>query len=138
MRTLHTASENSTIDYDPSVPCLIDNRKDFFLSDDLKSYMNIGLELLIEMKKNHNRIGWIANMKLMPILPEEVAKWIAQDWIPRALEAGIQHIAMVVPEDVFTKMLFDELEKEIPLNESIAKNFLDIDTAKAWLKDALK
>ncbi len=51
MRTILYNTRNiSTIEYDPTVPCLIDTVTDFLYSEEFRRYMDIGLELLIGKK----------------------------------------------------------------------------------------
>ncbi|HTJ48470.1 MAG TPA: hypothetical protein VL443_03370 [Cyclobacteriaceae bacterium] len=141
MRTiLHSTRSVSTIEYDPTVPCLIDTVTEFLYSVEFKEHMNKGLELLIEKKKDHGEIGWLANTKSVVVFPDDDTKWIIEDWFPRLVEAGIRHIAMVLPEDELVLMsndVFDENYDEVA-KELVIKHFKDIDSAREWLAKSLK
>ncbi|UII29616.1 hypothetical protein LVD17_15050 [Fulvivirga ulvae] len=48
----------STIDFDPSVPCLIHSMSQFVMSTEFRVQMNIGLNLLIDKKNELGKISW--------------------------------------------------------------------------------
>ena len=141
MRTiLHSTRNVSTIEYDPTVPCLIDTVTEFLYSAEFREHMNKGLELLIEKKKDHGEIGWLANTKSIVVFQEDDTKWIIEDWHPRLVEAGIRHIAMVLPEDELVLMsndVFDE-NYNTPVDKLTIKLFKDLDSAREWLMKSLK
>ena len=130
----------SVIEYDPTVPCLIDTVTEFLYSEEFRKHMDKGLELLIEKKKIHGKIGWLANTKTFVAVSEEDIKWIAEDWMVRAAQAGIQYVAMVLPDDEIVKMsneLFDSDFSVPDKNGVIVKQFINLETACDWLRQSL-
>lgn len=136
---LHT-KENGTLDYDASVPCIIFSPIGFLTDEEFKAFLNLGLQIMIEKKKIHGKMSWLADTsRLGALLSEE---WAAKDWNPRTLAEGIQHVAFVLPRDVFGKMPVDnylEMNKE---NQSSSKMstamFEELEAAKEWLRSSLK
>lgn len=142
MKTLlHTTLNTSTIEYDPSVPCLIDTVREFLLSDEIRAHMNKGLELLIEKKQIHGQIGWLANTHSVSPLFEDDLKWIAEDWIPRAEQAGIGYVALVTPGDYVAEMNMEVYEDHLQVvtpGGLVTKKFKDLESAAEWLKHSMK
>jgi hypothetical protein len=62
-------------------------------------------------------------------------KWILEDWLPRAIMAGYNRYAYILPNDVFGQFSFkkviNEIEISIPNVEGAASN--DMTTAIEWL-----
>lgn len=141
MRTiLYTTRNISTIEYDPTVPCLIDTVTEFLYSEEFRRHMDKGLELLIDKKEVHGDIGWLANTKSLVAVPDDDTRWIAEDWCVRAAEAGIRYIAMVLPDDEIVRMSNDFFDKdfEIPSAKGlILKHFADLESACGWLRYSL-
>jgi hypothetical protein len=135
---LHT-KENGTLDYDTTVPCIIFSPIGFVTDEEFKNFLNLGLQFMVEKKKVHGKMAWLADTsRLGALLSEE---WAAKDWNPRALAEGIYHVAFVLPRDVFGQMPVEnylEMNKE---NQSSAKMstamFEDLESAKGWLRDSL-
>ncbi len=136
---LHT-KENGMLDYDASVPCIIFSPIGFLTDEEFKAFLNLGLQIMIEKKKIHGKMSWLADTsRLGALLSEE---WAAKDWNPRSLAEGIQHVAFVLPRDVFGKMPVDNYLEMNTENQSSAKMltamFDELEAAKEWLRSSLK
>ncbi|HEY8936290.1 MAG TPA: hypothetical protein VIM65_13750 [Cyclobacteriaceae bacterium] len=138
--TLYTR-ENGKIEYDSSVPCIIATHIGFWSDEEFKSFLNIGLELMIEKKKEQGKIAWLADASKMGANTSE--EWAVKDWNPRALLAGVQYLAFVVSEEnPFGKMRvdgYDEINKKaIQTEKMTTAMFEDLQSAKNWLREKLK
>ena len=58
--------------------------------------------------------------------------WVAQDWFPRMVEAGLQQFAWIYSPDVFSKFSTDKSTKNA--DGGIIMTFNDVEEGKAWLK----
>lgn len=129
--------EESTIEYDSSVPCIIARHVGFLLSEEFRQFINIELELMIEKKKVHRTIASLTNLKASDAITEEDTAWAAEDWTPRALKAGITHLAFVVNDDVYNlstisaETYSDHISHK---NAIIVAYFKDEESAKIWLR----
>jgi hypothetical protein len=125
-----------TLEYDASVPCITATFNGFMNSDQFRAFLNKGLDLLIEKKKNHGAILWLADTSKHVVQPDSDTKWVADEWNPRALKAGIRHVAFVLPESVFggmsVKKYADNSEKKG--DGMIVQMFGSISSAKDWFK----
>lgn len=126
-----------TLEYDASVPCIVATFNGFMSSEQFRHFLNLGLELLIEKKKEHNRILWLADTSKHVVQPDKDTQWVAQDWNPRALQAGINHVAFVLPDNVFgnmsVKKYSDSTEKKG--DNMVVQMFGDLASAKRWFRN---
>ncbi len=49
------------LEYDSTVPCITASFNGFMSSEQFRSFLNKGLQLLIEKKKEHDKILWLAD-----------------------------------------------------------------------------
>ena len=125
-----------TLEYDPAVPCITATFNGFMNSDQFKSFLNKGLDLLIEKKKVHGKILWLADTRNHVVQPEKDTNWVAEDWNVRALKAGIRHVAFVLPVNAFGGAAVKNYAKknEVQENRMIVEMFQEVSTAKEWFQ----
>jgi len=126
-----------TLEYDSTVPCITATFNGFMSSEQFRTFLNKGLDHLIEKGQSHNKILWLADTRKHVVQPDKDTQWVADEWNPRALKGGIRHVAFVLPENVFgnasVKRYADSTEKK--KDEMIVQMFGDIVTAKQWFKN---
>jgi hypothetical protein len=125
-----------TLEYDSTVPCITATFSGFISSEQFRNFLNKGLDHLIEKKQLHPRILWLADTRKHVVQPDKDTKWVADEWNPRALKGGINHVAFVLPENVFgnasVKRYADNtLQKK---DEMVVQMFGDIKSAKDWFR----
>jgi hypothetical protein len=125
------------LEYDSTVPCITASFIGFMSSEQFRSFLNKGLDYLIEKKKEHDKILWLADTRKHVVQPDKDTKWVADEWNPRALKAGIYHVAFVLPENVFggasVKKYAENNEQK--KDKMVVQMFGDIDSAKNWFRD---
>lgn len=139
---LYTLGE-STIVYDPSVPCMIATHVGFQTSEEFRTFLNKGLELMIEKIKEKGTMAWLPNIRNFDALDERDLQWAAADWNERAYLAGIKHVAFVLADDDYdlatigaeTYVEAGQSQKEKP--QMTTRMFKDEESAKAWLREVL-
>lgn len=125
-------------DFDPTVPCFIDEKVGFLLSEEFRLGMEGGIQLLKEKIKEHSSIGWIANLSKANVFDPEDSKWIIEHWTPAAVEAGLKYVAYIEPESDFAMEKLTRYIKEPVLYKGMVINsFRDIEMAKTWLRSQL-
>lgn len=100
-------------------------------SETVPESLEKGLELIVAKKAT----CWLADCRDMAVMPPGVQQWTAENWWPRALEAGFRWLAILLPKSVITKMAIDASIQ--PSNESQVSEtryFGEVDEAKAWLR----
>ena len=126
--------DNGILDFDSSVPCLVGTFVGFMPDDEFKDFLNLALNYMIEKKKEYGTIAWLPDATEFTVNNSE--EWAAKDWNPRALAAGIRHVAFVLSKDVFGQT---QINHYLELNESQTGNqmqtamFEDLESAKKWL-----
>lgn len=130
---LHTA-EYGTLDYDPSIPCIIATHIGFATDDEFKDLLNLGLVYAVEKKNDYGKISWLADTLLMD--GNTMAEWSAKDWSPRVVAAGIYHIAFVSPNDVLAQLQIGEYITLLPSRMKTV-SFVDVKSAKEWLLEVM-
>lgn len=125
-----------SLEYDSTVPCITATFNGFMSSEQFRNFLNKGLDFLIEKKRFHDRILWLADTTKHVVQPDKDTKWVADEWNPRALKAGIYHVAFVLPENVFggisVKKYAETSEKKG--DSMVVQMFGDINSAKTWFK----
>ena len=125
-----------TLEYDSTVPCITATFNGFMSSEQFRNFLNKGLDHLIEKRKLHAKMLWLADTRKHVVQPDKDTKWVADEWNPPALEGPIYHVAFVLPENVFgnasVKRYADNtLQKK---DEMVVQMFGDIKSAKDWFR----
>ncbi|MEM9828987.1 MAG: STAS/SEC14 domain-containing protein [Bacteroidota bacterium] len=63
---------------------------------------------------------------------DEANEWIAQNWMPRALAAGLKKFAHVISPDIFSALSAEEMITQV--NGFEMRIFEDEEEAKSWLR----
>jgi hypothetical protein len=129
-----------SLEYDATVPAIIARFDGFMSSEQFRDFLNKGLDFLIQKKQNGEHILWLADTSKHVVQPDKDTKWVADDWNPRAIKAGIFHVAFVLPENVFggmsVKKYVENTDKKG--DNMIVQMFGNIDSAKSWFKSLAK
>ncbi|TAF63372.1 MAG: hypothetical protein EAZ55_13855 [Cytophagales bacterium] len=116
------------VEYDETVPCVVMHWLGFSSTEDLKKGMEEGLHLLQEKKLSK----WIADASKMEGGFTEANDWLEQDWTPRAIKAGLMHVAFVQSPDLFNEFSTQEYaERNADLENP---HFTSLEVAKQWIK----
>jgi hypothetical protein len=129
-----------SLEYDATVPAIIARFDGFMSSEQFRDFLNKGLDFLIQKKQAGEHILWLADTSKHVVQPDKDTKWVADDWNPRAIKAGIFHVAFVLPENVFGGMSVKKyVENTDKKGDSIiVQMFGNIDSAKSWFRSLAK
>lgn len=122
-------SDHLTIEWDEQHECVIMNWKGFVGGDKFRDGLLKGLDLLIEKKASR----WLAILTKMGSLLKEDQEWSNKEWFPRAFEAGVKKIAIVIPQKVLAQMSVNAIMQKVARTELVSKHFNSIEEAKKWL-----
>jgi hypothetical protein len=120
----------ATVEYDRTTGAVIGRLLEFAEGEAFKEYM----EALIETTRDTGSNKMLADTsQFESALTQEDQAWSVQDWAPRAEDAGIEYMALVMPEAVVAQMSVDSVVEMA--DDSIERAlFDDVDEAKAWLR----
>lgn len=76
---------------------------------------------------------WLADTGKIKALTDEDQKWINDVWFPRAFEAGVRKMALVIPESALGQMSIRRLMSKVRGGEFETAYFATAEEAKRWL-----
>jgi hypothetical protein len=106
--------------------------KSYALGDQFRTGLEKGLELV---KKQAAR-KWLADMRRMGVVSAANQKWSNEDWFPRALTAGINRMALVVPTSTLSQMSVDAIMSKVEGTNLETAYFDNVEEAKGWLQSS--
>lgn len=125
------------IDYDSSVPCLIATNLKFMLSNEFRSHLEFALVFMEEkINETGKRMMWLVDTRLSPVFVDEDTSWTAEDWTPRALAAGVTHVAFILTQNEWALMSIDAYNEQGSKAGMKVAYFADIDSAKKWFSES--
>jgi hypothetical protein len=125
-------TDHAVIDYDSSVPCATATYWGFMLPDEFKAHLNFALEFMQENIREAGRILWMPDVRQAPARDQETIDWVIKDWNLRAVKAGICHVAMIIPEDIWVVMEIEDYSSKVQDEGMSVRYFRDVESAKNW------
>ena len=97
------------------------------------------LEAALKLHREKNSSRSLSDMRKASVLVDDDAKWVLEDWIPRARAAGVLKFAMLRPASVVFQMQLEQMHRkgggQIAARLGIATEyFADLDEARRWLR----
>jgi hypothetical protein len=119
-----------TVSYDPGIPCLAVKWKQYATSTQLR-YIH---ESLIRLIKKH-RVSKILgdDMDLVSIAAVD-QNWIAHNWMPRAITAGLKSVASIKPRAYFGQISVGRILSIVPVG-LVIQSFDHFEDARNWLRN---
>ena len=115
---------------DTEVPCLTVVWKRQATSAQLRAVHERLIELLRQYKLNK----MLGDDTALPQIEPEDQVWIAHDWMPRAVAAGLKLAANKSPEAYFGRLAVETIKASQSL--LAIRSFDHFDEARRWLKNA--
>lgn len=115
--------------WDDKLKIVITEGEGYADGDDLYKGMNAGIELLAKKKSSR----WLGDLRFRRAMQEADMVWIAKDWTPRAVAAGMKRLAIVVPTSVLGMMALKRTYEKIEEPTHELRYFDSIEEAQAWL-----
>jgi hypothetical protein len=79
---------------------------------------------------------WLVDCRQMRAVKQSDHDWIDASWFPRALPAGLMHIAVVVPKRGLAMMNIDAMVAKAPHTPLPIRNFATVEQAGKWLAES--
>jgi hypothetical protein len=118
-----------TVSYDPDVPCLVVRWKRYATSTQLR-YIH---ECLIRLIKTHGVSKILGDDTDLVNIAATDQHWIVQDWMPRAMAAGLKSAASIKPRAYFGQTSINRILSFLPAGLAI-RPFDNYEEGKNWLK----
>lgn len=127
----HYESDFASVEYDRESGAVVGQLREFTEGEPFREYM----EAIIEALDTEGSDRVLADtIQFDAALTQDDQVWSVKDWSPRAEEAGLEHMALVMPESVVAEMSVDSIVDmaDDTINRGL---FDDMDEAKAWLAE---
>lgn len=89
---------------DSSVPCIIVQLRAFANREQFKQLMNAGLAYYKTHSQPTRRWGWIADTRQMSAIPQEVQRWLADEWNVQAYQAGLREMSIIASTNILGRL----------------------------------
>ncbi|WP_181307764.1 hypothetical protein [Rufibacter sp. XAAS-G3-1] len=102
----------------------------FLKSPEFKQIAEDSLALV--QKTGYSKI--LADTSRIKIIQRESQQWINEEWFPRAVKAGVTHMAFLIPQDYFGKVSVESTNKPMAQRGDIdIQYFTNEKSARRWL-----
>jgi hypothetical protein len=115
---------------DKSIPCVTIVWKGYVTSPQLRSVH----ESLLNVIRMHKLRKILGDDSALPTVHEDDQRWIAKDWVPRAIAAGLRVGAAKSAASHFGRVSLGNLRTAVSAAMPI-RCFDDLETARQWLKN---
>lgn len=90
-------------------------------------------ECILHLLRKHGACKVLGDDTALVTLQPEDRSWIIQDWMPRALAAGLKFAASKTPDSYLGKASVRSVQAAFPA-QLVSQTFNDVDTARQWLR----
>jgi hypothetical protein len=120
-----------TVSYYPDVPCLLVKWKRYATSTQLR-YIH---ECLIQLIKEHGVSKILGDDTDLASIAAVDQHWIARDWIPRAMAAGLKTVVSIKPRAYFGQTSVNRILSFLPAGLAV-RSFESFEEGRSWLRNA--
>jgi hypothetical protein len=91
-------------------------------------------ELILCMLVQYSVSKILGDYTDLPIIHAEDQRWIVEQWLPRAMAAGLKAAASVISMTFFGRVAIGAIQSALARKVQV-RNFRDVHSARRWLKD---
>jgi hypothetical protein len=93
------------------------------------------MELTLHLVEEKRLTRWLGNLKNMGRMQVQDAQWREEVWFPRFVNSTIQKVAIVLSEDYYNYLTFNETIKLFDKNTQVERRlFPNLPEANAWIR----
>jgi hypothetical protein len=120
-----------TLRWEPDDKIVCAQWKNDVRSEPMRAGLEAGLKLIAEKKARR----WLVDSRELGAIDPADVKWVNDNWIPRAVDAGIAWMAFVMAKKIVMQMTMKTFIARINQRELGTAYFEDLDGARTWLRD---
>lgn len=120
-----------TVSHDPDVPCLLIKWRRYATSTQLR-YIH---ECLVPLIKKHSVSKILGDDTDLASIAAVDQYWIARDWIPRAMAAGLKTVVSIKPRAYFGQTSVNRILSLLPAGLAV-RSFESLEEGRSWLRNA--
>lgn len=132
MEKLYEKEGVVAIYWDPSSKALCPEWKSFSVMDrEVKEGLEKLLTFIVEKKCDRQIIN---TGKTLGAFSEQIQDWLGNDWIPRAVKAGMKYVATIIPKNAMAQLSNDYWQEVSTDIGFITINVTSHEDGVEWLK----
>ena len=120
------------VSYDAEVPCVIMTWKGYATSPEFRD----ANERVLGEFKARNGSKMLCDVTNFVLIGSDDQRWLYEDWIPRAMAAGMRTCALVMPVFYFNRVAIENVVQRLDRQTLAVQHFSDREAARAWLVSA--
>lgn len=122
--------EYASINYDEAIQAMILQWKVTATSSEYRNTLN---NLLLGMEQYKTSRVVVDTRHLGVIHPDD-QEWSISDWTVRAMQSGYTHLAIILPDEIFTKLSVEDTMSMVKDKTLVSRYFGSLGEAKEWVK----
>lgn len=133
---LYLDSRFLKIEWDEDLRCVCTQYKDAYADgDEYRSALTEILDLITS--KRASRL--LGDGRLMRVVSSEDQAWVESSWLPRSIQGGLRHSALILPKSTLAKISVQRILTKYRLSDSSSVDvtnayFDSVEAAKQWLR----
>lgn len=124
-------AENYTIEWDQEIEGIVFTWDEYVSGPAFRE----GCETLLDAIKDRNARKLLTDTRGINAHEDQDQRWMQTDWMPRALEAGLEQSAIVHPDSVISTMDVENMLEEMDEGSSEPLLTSDMAEAREWLAE---
>lgn len=118
-----------TVHWNDTAKYVLMEWRKFVIGTDFRQGLDKGLQLVQEKQSTR----WLADLRKLGVVAQEDQQWSNENWFPRAINAGLRRMAIVMPENIVSKWSVEKIMEKVPGTNLTVHYFDNIEKAKQWL-----
>lgn len=119
-----------SIKYDPSLSCLMVERRGFCTGQDFEAF-NLKI---IEATTYYQCYKQISVNTAMKVIAQEDQKWFTEIYWGKVAEVGLKYLAVITPSSKIAQLSIDSVKQRKPTVGIETHYFSTLDEAKEWIR----
>jgi hypothetical protein len=90
-------------------------------------------EHALQAVRENRASKWLMDGRALKVIIEQDQRWLAEDWGPRMVGAGVRHSALVMPKSGLASLTVENVGATHRLEAEQRQSFATLEEAKTWL-----
>ncbi len=121
-----------SVGFDPTVPCVVMVWKGYATSPLFRETNERVLACLTQNQATQI----LGDLRDFVLIGAEDQAWLNENWIPRAIAAGLKRVALTQPTYYFNRVAVETVGQRVDTDRLMVGYFGDLDGARIWLAEA--
>ena len=127
----HKADFTCTVVFEPAVPCVVMVWRGYATS---RMFRETNERVLACLSQNQ-ATQILGDVRDFVLIGAEDQAWLNDDWIPRAIAAGLKRVALTQPTFYFNRVAIESVGRRVDPERLLIGYFGDVISARVWLAE---